>query len=577
MSNILWRLHSASLAIPLALVLGACQQPAKPVDVNIAAINDFHGNLAATPFTYTDATAPAGKVSLKAGGINALSGVVGELRKQDPQLLLIGAGDMIGGSPPMSSMWADEPTLEALGELGLKLSAIGNHELDQGKLELQRQINGGCVSSRPDKACQFDNNYSGTRFPYIAANLIDTQTGKPLFPAYRIEQANGAKIAFVGAVLRDVSAYVSKQSMDGLYTLDEAEAINAQLPELRKLGVDAVVAVIHQGGETAERFDQQDCSQLKGDIVDVAKRLDPQIKVVITAHTHQGYLCRLGDKLITQGSSFGRLLTHITLTVDPLNHQLLDARAQNIVVDPARYPPLPEIVALQADIEARSNEHLNKPVARIATGEINRTLNDAGESAMGDLIADAQLHATRALGAQVALTNLGGIRTDLILEPGQQHLTYGQVASVQPFNNTLNILALSGVQLRQLLEQQWQSNGFGFYPLQPSASLTYRWDASRPQGQRIIADSLKIDGKPVLPEQTYRITVNSFMAGGGDNFSVLNQASQRVDTGLNDLQALVDYLQAQDRSGQPAGASTPHQRIEKVAQPLADATASNGP
>lgn len=577
MSNLLSRLRSASMVIPAALVLGACQQPVKPVAINIAAINDFHGNLAATPFTYTDATAPAGKVSLKAGGINALSGVVGELRKQDPQLLLIGAGDMIGGSPPMSSMWADEPTLEALAELGLKFSVVGNHELDLGKLELQRQINGGCVSPRPDKACQFDNNYSGTRFPYMAANLIDAQTGKPLLPAYRIEQANGAKIAFVGAVLRDLPAYVSQQSMDGLYTIDEAEAINAQLPELRKQGVDAVVAVIHQGGETTERFDQQDCSQLKGDIVDVARRLDPQIKVVVTAHTHQGYLCRLGDKLITQGSSFGRLLTHITLTVDPVNHQLLDAKAQNIVVDPARYTPLPEIAALQADIEARSNEHLNKPVARIATREINRTLNDAGESAMGDLIADAQLHATRALGAEVALTNLGGIRTDLMLEPGQQHLTYGQVASVQPFNNTLNILTLSGAQLKQLLEQQWQNNGFGFYPLQPSATLSYRWDASRPQGQRIIADSLKIDGKPVLPEQTYRITVNSFMAGGGDNFSVLNQASQRVDTGLNDLQALVDYLQAQDRAGQPAGASTPQQRIEKVAQTLADVTASNAP
>ena len=484
---------------------------------------------------------------------------------------------MIGGSPPMSSMWADEPTLEALGELGLKFSVVGNHELDLGKLELQRQINGGCVSPRPDKACQFDNNYSGTRFPYIAANLIDAQTGKPLLPAYRIEQANGAKIAFVGAVLRDLPAYVSQQSMDGLYTIDEAEAINAQLPELRKQGVDAVVAVIHQGGETTERFDQQDCSQLKGDIVDVARRLDPQIKVVVTAHTHQGYLCRLGDKLITQGSSFGRLLTHITLTVDPVNHQLLDAKAQNIVVDPARYPPLAEIAALQADIEARSNAHLHKPVARIATREITRTLNDAGESAMGDLIADAQLHATRALGADVALTNLGGIRTDLILEPGQQHLTYGQVASVQPFNNTLNILTLSGTQLKQLLEQQWQNNGFGFYPLQPSASLTYRWDASKPQGQRILADSLKINGKPVLPEQRYRVTVNSFMAGGGDNFTVLNQASQRVDTGLNDLQALVDYLQARDHTGQPAGADAAQQRIEKVGQALAETTASNVP
>ena len=170
----------------------------------------------------------------------------------------------------------------------------------------------------------------------------------------------------------------------------------------------------------------------------------------------------------------------------------------------------------------------------------------------------------------MAFTNLGGIRTDLILEPGQQQLTYGQVASAQPFNNTLKILSLTGAQLKQLLEQQWQPKGFGFYPLQPSASLTYRWDASQPLGQRIITDSLQIDGKPVLPEQTYKVTVSSFMAGGGDNFSVLNQAGKRVDTGLNDLEALINYLQAQDRAGQPAGANLPQQRIQKVGETLAD-------
>ncbi len=577
MPNVFSRLRGACLIIPVVLALGACSQPVKPVDVNIAAINDFHGNLAATPFSYADPAAPGGKVSIKAGGINALSGVVGKLRESDPQVLLIGAGDMIGGSPPMSSMWADEPTLEALGILGLKLSAVGNHELDQGRLELQRQINGGCVSTRPDKACQFDKNYSGTRFPYLAANLMDQRTGKPLFPAYRIEQANGAKIAFVGAVLRDVSGYVSKQSMDGLYTIDEAEAINAQLPELHKQGVDAVVAVIHQGGETTQRFDQTDCDQLKGDIVEVANRLAPEIKVVITAHTHQGYLCHLGDKLITQGSSFGRLLTHLTLTVDPVQHKLLGAKAQNIIVDPKRYPPLPEIAALQTEVESRSQAQLSKPIARIAATEVKRTLNESGESAMGDLVADAQLHATRALGAQVAFINLGGIRTDLILEPGQERLTYSQVASAQPFNNTLNILTLTGAQLHQLLEQQWQNNGFGFYPLQPSSSLSYRWDQTRPQGQRIIASSLQIDGQPVMPEQSYQVTVNSFMADGGDSFSVLKHASKRVDTGLNDLDSFIEYLQANDRSGQPVGNHVPMQRIQKVAKVLVNSTVSTQP
>ncbi len=550
----------ASLLLPAALLLGACAQavsPAKPVTVNIAAVNDFHGNLLPTPLSYPMASATGGKVVMKAGGINALSGAVAELRQQDPNLLLIGGGDMIGGSPPISSMWADEPTLDALNLLGLKFSVVGNHELDQGSAELLRQVHGGCDSSRADKACQFDKDYRGTTFPYIAANLIDQRTGKPLFAPYQIEEVNGVKVAFVGAVLRDVASVVSTKAMQGLSTVDEADAINAQLPALHQQGVDAVVAVIHQGGETPERFDQADCSHLKGDIVDVAQRLAPEIKVLITAHTHQGYLCRLGDKLVTQAASYGRLLTYLTLTIDPGKHQLLSATARNIVVDPKHYPPTAQVAALQARVEQRSQALLSKPVARIAATELTRNLNPAGESTIGDLIADGQLAATRSLGAQVAFTNLGGIRSDLILEPGQTQLNFGQVASVQPFNNTLNILTLSGAQLHDLIEQQWQSGGNGFYPLQPSSSLRYRWDPARPAGQRIVPGSLTVDGQPVVATQAYQVTVNSFMAEGGDNFSVLAKASKRLDTGLNDLDALIAYLQTQDRAGTPAGSASP--------------------
>jgi 5'-nucleotidase len=564
--------RTALRATVLALMLAGCTHTVEPVDVTIAAVNDFHGNLSSTPFSYADPAASGGKVTLKAGGIDALSGAIAELRRQDPQLLLIGAGDMIGGSPPISAMWADEPTLQAFNLLDLKFSVVGNHELDLGKAELLRQIRGGCESVRPDKACQFDANYSGTRFPYLAANLMDSNTSEPLLPAYVIEEAHGAKIAFVGAVLRDVSRYVSAASMNGLYTLDEADAINAQLPALRAQGVDAVVAVIHQGGETSESFSKTDCSALTGDIVEVAKRLDPQIKVVVTAHTHQGYLCQVGDKYITQGASYGRLLTQLTLSVDPVGHRLLGVKARNIVVDPKHYAATPEIARLQAEVEARSHAQLNQPVARISAREVNRTLNAAGESALGDLVADAQLAATRPAGAQVAFTNLGGMRSDLILEPGQERLSYAQVASLQPFNNTLNVLTLSGAQLKDLLEQQWQDTAFGFYPLQPSASLNYRWDASQPKGRRIIASSLRIDGQPVQPARNYRVSVNSFMADGGDNFTLFKDASARLDTGINDLQALIDYLQQQDRAGSPAGLGHAGQRIQRVASDLAEAS-----
>lgn len=552
-----------SLLLAAMLLASGCQKAAEPVQVNIAALNDFHGNLLASPFQYTDAA--GSEVKLKAGGLGPLSGALADLRKADPQLLLIGAGDMVGGSPPMSSMWADEPSLEALELLGLKFSVVGNHELDHGKGELLRQVNGGCQSERADKACQFDKDFKGAGFPYISANLMDKQSGKPLFASYRIEQAHGAKIAFVGATLRNVGSYVSARSMDGLYTIDEADAINALLPELRQQKVDAVVAVIHQGGKTSERFDQQDCSQLGGDVVEVAKRLDPQIKVVVTAHTHEGYLCRLGDKLVTQGASFGRLLTQLTLTVDTDKHQLLDVKAQNLVIDAQRYKPTPEVAPLLAEVESRSQALLGKPVARLAAREVLRATNEAGESPMGDLIADSQLAATRALGAQVALMNQGGMRMDITLDEGQEQVNYGQVATVQPFNNSLTLLTLSGAQLRELLEQQWQDGGMGFYPLQPSASLTYRFDDSRPKGQRVIAESLMVDGQLVQPDQDYRIAMNSFLAEGGDNFGVLKQARDRLDTGINDLESMIAFLQERDRAGEPVGFAQAQSRIQKVA------------
>lgn len=559
-----------SLLLAAMLLASGCQKTPEPVQVNIAALNDFHGNLLASPFQYPETNAT---VKLKAGGLAALSGALAELRQHDPQLLLVGAGDMVGGSPPMSSMWADEPSLKALQLLGLKFSVVGNHELDHGKAELLRQIDGGCQSERADKACQFDKDFKGAGFPYISANLMDKQSGKPLFAGYRIEEAHGARIAFVGATLRDVDNYVSASSMDGLYTLDEAEAINALLPELRQQKVDAVIAVIHQGGKTPERFDQQDCSQLSGDVVEVAKRLDPQIKVVVTAHTHEGYLCRLGDKLITQGASFGRLLTQLTLTVDTDKHQLLDVKARNLVIDAQRYSATAEVAPLLAEVQSRSQAQLGKPVARLAAREVLRATNEAGESPMGDLIADSQLAATRALGAQVALMNQGGMRMDITLDEGQDQVNYGQVATVQPFNNSLTLLTLSGAQLKELLEQQWQDGGMGFYPLQPSASLTYRYDDSRPKGQRVLAESLMVDGQPVQPEQDYRLVLNSFLAEGGDNFGVLKQARDRLDTGINDLESMIAYLQERDRAGQPVGFAQAQQRIQKTSAEVA----SNAP
>ncbi|WPP00936.1 bifunctional metallophosphatase/5'-nucleotidase [Pseudomonas sp. HR96] len=555
-----WR-HLTLLALLLALISCAPSNSKAPaVQVHIVAINDLHGYLQANPWVYRDAS--GANHTLDAGGLATLGGMLDQLRAADPQLLFVGAGDLVGASPAISAMWADEPTLLALHDMGLRLSAVGNHELDNGKAELLRLRDGGCSSSRPAKACRFHTDYPGSGFPYIAANLIDTQTGKPLLPAYRIEQSHGIKVAFVGAVLRDVAQVVSVRGMQGLKAVDEAESINRVIPELKAQGVDAIIALIHQGGETPEAVDQQDCKQLSGSIVEVTRRLDRAVDAVISAHTHRGYLCRVDGRLVTQGSSYGHLLTQLTLTVTPGQHQVTSVSAVNLLADPARYPPDEKLAAFEQQVQTRSNAVLLQPAGRIAAPMISNRPDPSGESALGDLIADSHLAMTRDLGAQIALMNPGGIRNNLALAPGQDQLTYAQLAQVQPFGNTLVLVDLTGAQLLALLDQQW--NGDQFKPLQVSKGLSYRWDAQRPADSRVVPGSLTYNGVPVAAERVYRVVANSFLAEGGDHFTVFQQGTRRQDSGLGDLDATVAYLQGNTRRGIAVGASESAGRYQRV-------------
>ncbi len=547
------------------LVSCATPVPREPVEINLVALNDFHGYLQPSPFSYTDPGNSDAVITVQAGGVATLAGLLNTLRQDDPQLLFVGVGDLIGASPPISAMWADEPTLEAMKLLALRLSSLGNHELDEGKAELLRQINGGCNSPRPEKACQWRDHFTGADFSYIAANLIDTETDNTLVVPYVIETVRGIKIAFVGAQVEDLASVVSASSMEGIRVEDEAEAINRFIPEIKRKGADIVVAVVHQGGNTLAAFNQPDCTDLEGDIVNIVKRLDPAVDLVLSAHTHEAYLCIVGDVPVTQAASYGRLVTHLTLVFEPVEKKLLDVQARNLIVDPQRYEPDPALLAWQANVEARSRAVLERPVARIGAAAITRVPNRHGESAMGDLVADAQLAATHSLGAQIALMNSGGIRSDLVLKGNEAPLNFSQVAAVHPFKGTLQVISLTGAQIKNVLEQQWQSEGAGsFKPLQISHSFNYRWDGSQPRGQRVLAESLSLNGESISPTETYRISVNAFLADGGDNFSALTVASERIDTGIPDLTALIDYLVVQEKAGTPAGHSEPAGRILRV-------------
>jgi 5'-nucleotidase len=549
-------------ALAVALALAGCATPARhaAIDINLVALNDFHGNLEPSKYSY----APAGsdkKQAIQAGGIDMLGGALNAFRKEDKDLLFVAAGDLVGASPALSSMWADEPSIEAMNMMGLTASSLGNHEFDQGRQELLRQQHGGCDSPRPAKACQLSKDFRGAGFAYLATNVVDQQTGKNLVPGWRIVDVKGVKVGLIGAVLKDTPSVAVASAIKGLSFLDEAEAINKVLPDMRVQGAQVFVVLIHEGGHTGGAFDKTYCDGLEGPIVGIVKKLDPAIRLVITGHSHKGYLCKVDGRVVTQADAAGHLLSRITMKVDPATFRVEDIEVRNVVMAPDAFTPDAKLAAYLQGVRARSTAELAKPVARLGAAGLARKENDAGESPLGDLIADAVAAATREQGVQVGFMNPGGIRKDLEVGEGGV-VSFGQAQAVLPFGNTLVVLDLTGAQLRAVLEQQWDRQG-GPYMLQVSRSLSYAWDSTRPVGQRLVPGSLKVDGKPVDDAGTYRIVANNFLADGGDFFPTLAKGSKRVDTGMRDLDALIAYMKQHPDTGAAAMAA-PQPRINKV-------------
>lgn len=557
-------LRTSFSALALGLALAGCATRARgPVELHLVALNDFHGNLEATRYTWTSAA--TGKAeTLRAGGIDTLGAALQAWRREDQDLLLVAAGDLVGASPALSSMWADEPSIEAMNLLGLSASSLGNHEFDGGRKELLRQQGGGCDSPRPAKACKLAPGFGGANYAYLAANVTDSATGKPLVAPFRIEDVKGVKVGLVGAVLQGTASVATAASIAGLSFADEAEAINQAVPRMRAQGAQVFVALIHEGGHTDEAPDKADCSALHGAIVGIVKRLDPAIRLVISGHSHTGYLCKVDGRVVTQAGHAGHLLSRITIKVDPATGAVEGIDARNVVMKQGQYPPDPRLSALLAQVRERSRAALARPVARLGAASIASTENAAGEAPLGDVIADAVLAATQAHGAQIGFMNLGGIRKDL--EAGSDlAATYGQAQAVLPFGNTLVVMDLSGAQIRALLEQQWARPASSFDSvLQVSEGFSYRWDGTRPRGQRIVPGSVKLHGAPLHDARTYRVAVNNFVAEGGDNFPEFAKGANRVDTQVRDLDALIDYLGKHPGIGAASATLAPSPRIDKV-------------
>jgi 5'-nucleotidase len=537
------RLLAILAAVMLVVTLGPTSRAsaqAAPVEVRILAINDFHGNLRPPTggIRIADPADTTRSIAVPAGGVEYMATLVKQLREKPDNTIFVAAGDLIGASPLLSAMFHDEPTIEAMSMMGLEIASVGNHEFDEGKDELLRMQNGGC---HPVDKCQGPHPFGGAKFHYLAASTFDTNSGKTIFPAYEIREFQGIPVAFIGLTLKGTPGIVSPQGVAGLEFRDEAETVNALVPELKARGVEAIVVLIHEGGFPTGHYNE--CPGISGPIVEIVKNLDRAVDVVISGHTHRAYVCEIDGRLVTSGDKFGTLVTVIDLKLDPGTRDVISAKADNLIVRSAALAKDPEQSAL-----LESYDKLAAPIANRRAGSLTHTLsrvpNHTGESRLGDIIADAQLAAMAAEangGAVIAFTNPGGIRTD-IPKKEDGAVSYADLFASQPFRNQLVTLTLTGIQIKDLLEQQWLDPKRPRI-LQVSKGFHYVWDAAKPYGEHVMADRMSLNGQQIDPATSYRVTVNSYLALGGDGFAVLKQGTA-PRFGIYDIDALYAYFQA---------------------------------
>ncbi len=524
-----------------ALMAGCASAPSsppvatEPVKVKVMAINDFHGNLKTPQGGVRERDATGKLVPVPSGGAEHLATVVAQMRAKNPNHIFVAAGDLIGATPLLSALFRDEPTIESLSLMGLEVSAVGNHEFDKGAAELLRMQNGGCT---PD-SCKGPQPFAGAKFKYLAASTIDVKTGQTLLPATFVKTFQGIPVAFIGLTLKGTPTIVAPAGVVGLRFDDEADTVNRLVPALQAQGVQAIVVLIHEGG--VPTGDYNECPGISGPIVDIVGKLDKAVDAVITGHTHRAYNCRIDGRLVTSGDSYGRVVTEIDLVLDPKTRDVVSASADNVIVRTASFAKDPRQTALIAQYEALAAPLAGRVVGRLGA-PFPRQNNPAGENPLGQVIADAQLAATRDAGAVVAFMNPGGIRAALEM-PADGLVRYADLFAVQPFYNNLMTMTLTGAQLLQLLEEQWANRGDGGRVLHVSQGFSYTWDRNAPVGQRIVPGSVRLNGQPLDLQADVRLTVNSFLGGGGDNFPVLRQGRDRR-TGMMDVDALELFVKA---------------------------------
>lgn len=551
----------ALLAIAMVMLVvaigpaSAAPQPLAPTfKVQILAVNDFHGALL-PPGNFTTSTGP-----VAAGGAEYLATWIKTLKANNPKTVVVSAGDMIGATPLLSALFHDEPTIEAWNEIGLDFNAVGNHEFDEGLDELLRMQNGGC---HPVDGCADGDPFGGADFRYLGANVFYEGTNRTIFPPYRIKTFQGVKVAFIGMTLEATPGIVSPSGVAGLEFKDEADTVNRLVGVLKARGVKAIVVLVHEGGYPAVATEYNGCTGISGPIVDIVNRTRDDVDLFITGHTHRAYNCVIDGRVVTSAHTNGQVLTRIDLVLNRRSKDVASVTAENIVVtqgvakDPAITELITEYDAIAAPLRNRVIGSITADILRAGTPPGSGTARGL-ESAMGRLIADAMLDATDDPdngNAEIAFMNAGGIRNDFLynqISGGEQpgEVTFGEMFGVQPFGNNLVTMDLTGTQIDMALEAQWIGTNPvpGNKLLQVSEGFTYTYDASvaadpANAGNVVDISTIMLNGVPIDPNGVYRVTVNSFIADGGDQFPVFVQGTNRLG-GAVDTDALEAYFQA---------------------------------
>jgi 5'-nucleotidase len=488
-------------------------QPASQASVNnyllvqMLGVNDFHGQLD----KYQSVS------GMKTGGAEFLAAYLKKYKQENPNALLVHAGDMVGGSPPISSQFQDEPTIEFLNQLHFDVGTPGNHELDHGVNEMKRLIYGG-----------FNENtgyFPGSTTAYISANIIDKNTGNPLFPPYVIKQIDGVNIGFIGVVTTDTNLYVLPENRKEIEVTDEVSAINRTVKLLKEKGIKAIVVLAHVSAKSDPKgINPTDV------LVGMAPKIDKEVDVIFAGHSHDYANTVVDGKLIVQAYSYGKAFSQVNLTIDRKTKDIVRKEAKIILTAHDQIQPDQETINLLKKYQNRLGSYFNTIIGVIPE-EISRNPDAKGESPLAKMIAESE---RKAMGTEIAFVHQGEMRESL----KKGNIFLENLYTALPFGHRVNKISLTGAQINLALEQQWRIDQEN--DMLQAVGITYSYDLNAPIGKRI-ADLKDMNGQDIQPTKEYEVAISDYLANGGDEFTAFKQG-RLVKPGPLVVDVLSNYI-----------------------------------